>query len=391
MPTTSSPSSSTDPSSSTHRSTDTATGASAPSEEDGGPTLASMGRSAWYLLGILLALGAVGWLVSRVALVVVACILAVLIAATIEPLVERLEDRGVSRTVSALGLTVSWILVLLGVFALVGWRFVDQVPELADQLLQALERLRGQFPGLPIPRNGGIEEIFSSVAGTGDGEGGGSNAAVSGLRVLAEVLTGAALAVVLSFFLLRDGRSMWAWFLGLFSRRRRTRVDRMGHAAYGTIAQYVRGLTVVALADATLSAIGLFALGVPLAEALVVLTLFAAYIPTIGAFVVGGLAVATAFASGGTGLAITVGVLYTVIQQVDGNVLQPWVMGSRLPLHPAAVLIALTCGGLLAGVVGALLFVPLSAAVVAAFRAWREDRDGLHEDQTTIPAAGHTA
>jgi predicted PurR-regulated permease PerM len=209
--------------------------------------------------------------------------------------------------------------------------------------------------------------------------------------VLAEVLTGAALAVVLSFFLLRDGRSMWAWFLGLFSRRRRTRVDRMGHAAYGTIAQYVRGLTVVALADATLSAIGLFALGVPLAEALVVLTLFAAYIPTIGAFVVGGLAVATAFASGGTGLAITVGVLYTVIQQVDGNVLQPWVMGSRLPLHPAAVLIALTCGGLLAGVVGALLFVPLSAAVVAAFRAWREDRDGVHEDQTTIPAAGHTA
>lgn len=350
---------------------------------DSSPTLASIGRSAWHLLGILLAFAAVGWLVSRVALVVVACILALLIAATIEPLVERLEDRGVSRTVSALGLTVTWILVLLGVFALVGWRFVDQVPELADQLRQALERLRSQFPGLPIPRNGGIEEMFSSMAG--GGEDSGTSPAVSGLRVLAEVLTGAALAVVLSFFLLRDGRSMWSWFLGLFSRARQARVDRMGHAAYGTIAQYVRGLTVVAVADATLSAIGLFALGVPLAEALVVLTLFAAYIPTIGAFVVGGLAVATAFASGGTGLAITVGVLYTVIQQVDGNVLQPWVMGSRLPLHPAAVLIALTCGGLVAGVVGALLFVPLSAAVVAAFRAWRDDSDSAQEDHTTVP------
>ncbi|MEE8600025.1 AI-2E family transporter [Euzebya tangerina] len=323
--------------------------------------LSAIGRRSWQFVGLALAVGLVVWLLAQLIVVVAAIAFALFLAATFSPPMEWLAARGWPRTAAALTVTVSWLVALMALFSLVGWRFAETLPELIDQVSAALERLREQYPQLPVDVSR-TSELLSSAQEWA------SSRASGGLRAVGEFLSGAALAIVLSFFLLRDGRDMWQWTLALLGDRS-DRVDAVAGAAWNTVSQYVQGLCIVALADAALSAIGLFALGVPMAAALVVLTFLAAFVPVVGAFVVGGLAVALAFAGGGTTTAVIVLILYVAIQQVDGNLLQPFVMGNRLPLHPAVVLVVLTVGGLKAGIVGALFAVPLAAALSAAAHA----------------------
>ncbi len=324
-------------------------------------SLAAAGRRAWQFVGIAIALILLARLVAVLHVVVVAVLLALLATATLSPLMTRLVRTGLPRSAAALTLVGSGVGVIVGLLWAVGLQVAEQVPALLDQVEQAVRQLSTRFPSLPVPEDGSITGLLQRG---GDGTG----LAASGLRVGAELLSGIALAVVLSFFLLRDGAAMWRWATSALTVERRALADRMGGAAFGTVARYVRGLSVVAAADAALAGIALFALGVPLAAVLTVLTFMAAFIPTVGAFVVGGLAVALAFTEGGTTMALIVLAVYTGVQQLDGNVLQPWIMGHELPLHPAAVLVALAVGGILAGVLGALLGVPVAAAVVAAAR-----------------------
>ena len=331
--------------------------------------MASLQRVAarcWQLLGILLAAGVLVWVIGRAAPVVIACMLALLGAATLLPVHTRLRDRGLPPSGAAAASVSAAIGAIVAVITLVTLQVVDQVPALLDQLSQALVRLREQFPGIPIPENGNLDRLLAQA------QEGAQSGATAGLATAATVGSALALAVVLVFFLLRDGNRMWAWFLHLWPRPGRHDVDEVGRAAFATISEYVRGLTLVAFADGLLSLVALMLLGVPLASALGALTFLAAYIPVIGATVIGALAVAIAFASNGLGLALAVLAVYVAIQQLDGNVLQPWIMGQRLPLHPAAVLVTLTLGGVVAGIAGALLAVPLTAAVVAGVSRYQE-------------------
>lgn len=343
------------------------------------PSLSSLGARGWQLIGAVGGAAVVVWLLLRIDLVVISCLLALFVTATLQPIHLRLRRDDRSGTLAALLTTVGFVVAILAVFALVGFRFVQQVPELMDRLSEALIRLREQFPGLPLPENGNLDMLLEQARDRA------TQGWTAGMRTAAQIGTGGVLTLVLTFFLLRDGHSMWCWFVGICPRPNRADIDRIGRAAYGTVSQYVRGLAVVAVADAVLSGVALLLLGVPLASALAVLTFFGAFIPTVGAFVVGGIAVAVAFAHGGASLALIVLAVYTAIQQIDGNVLHPWIMGNRLPLHPAAVVLALTAGGLLAGIVGALLAVPVVAAVVAAARRYEEL--ALNEDAAATSSA----
>jgi predicted PurR-regulated permease PerM len=180
------------------------------------------------------------------------------------------------------------------------------------------------------------------------------------------VLVGAFLTVAFAFLFLTRGPDMWQWLLGKFGGRMREDVDASGRAAWDTVGGYVRGLTIVAVFDTVGIGAGLLLLGIPLALTLAAMQFFASYIPTIGAFVAGAVAVVVAYGSGGPGTAALVLALVVVVQQIGNDVIEPWVMGSRLPLNAAMVLIAVTAGGLLWGIAGALLFVPLAAAGSAA-------------------------
>ena len=336
-------------------------------------SLSSIGRRSWQVVGVTLAIAAVSWLVAELSIVIVAVILAVFITATMRPAFDVVARSGWGRTAAASVVTLGWVLGLVAMFALVGWRVVDQLPDLVDEVSVAFQRLRLEYPNLPLSQ----DRFFELLT---DAQSRGPAGLYGSVRSVGETLSGVALAVVLSFFFLRDSGSMWVWWLSLFREGdQRSRMDAVGRSAFTTISDYIRGLSIVALADAVLSAVGLFALGIPLAAVLAVLTFIAAFIPVVGAFAVGAVAVALGFADGGVSSAALVFVLYVVIQQVDGSILQPYVMGQQLPLHPAVVLIALTLGGLQAGVVGALLAVPITAALVAAGHSYLTFNEVRHE------------
>ena len=180
------------------------------------------------------------------------------------------------------------------------------------------------------------------------------------------MLFGAFLALAFTFLFLKDGPQLWGWVVGKVHPRRRDEVDAAGRAAWETLGAYVRGLTAVALFDAVGIGVGLLVLGVPLVLTLAVLQFFASYIPTIGAFVAGALAAVVAYATGGLTTAALTVALVVVVQQIGNDVIEPWVMGHELPIHPIMVLIAVGAGAVVWGIAGALLFVPLTAAASAA-------------------------
>jgi predicted PurR-regulated permease PerM len=262
--------------------------------------------------------------------------------------------------------------VLVGVLWLVGGRLSEQLPQFRDQLGQATSELSTTL-GVEIPNplsGGGSEEGSGSGSEEGSGEQSGGSSlldvAAESLSIATDVLLGLFLVLVFLYLFLRSGDRMWGWVLEKLGGRVREDADAAAHAAWRTVGAYVRGLTVVAAFDAVGIGLGLLLLGVPLALTLALLQFLASYIPTIGSIVAGAVAVAVAYVSNGLGTAVAVAVLALVVQQVGNSVIEPFVMQRTLPVNAFAVLAAVTAGGLLWGIAGALLFVPLTAAVSAA-------------------------
>jgi putative heme transporter len=178
-----------------------------------------------------------------------------------------------------------------------------------------------------------------------------------------EVLAGIALAIVTLFFLLRDGPTIWAWCRRLFPPQARTDVERIGERAWTTIGGYLQGVSIVAAVDAVLIGLALWLLGVPLVLPLALLTFVGGFFPIVGAFTAGFAAAMVALVTNGLTTALLVIAATIVVQQLEGNVLQPLVVGGAVELHPLAVILAVAAGGILWGIAGAFLAVPLAAVV----------------------------
>lgn len=329
----------------------------------GAPAPAWLVRSA-AIGGRLLVLAVLLWLVAgfavKVTLPLVAVLIALLVAGILAPLVEWAHGRGAPRWLAAGGTVLLLVSVLGGAILALGTRIAGELPRLREQFQQVSSDLSQRF-GVELPS-------FGSSGGGGGGSGGGTSAGdlLGPARTAAEVVIAAFLVVALAYLFLQGGPGIWRWFLGKFGGRVREDVDAAGRAAWTTAGGYVRGLTIVAVFDAVGIGVGLLVIGVPLALTLAALQFLASYIPTIGAFVAGLVAVVVAYASGGFVTAALVLGLVVVVQQLGNSFVEPYVMRNRLPLNAATVLIAVTLGGVLWGLAGALLFVPLAAAVSAA-------------------------
>jgi predicted PurR-regulated permease PerM len=209
-------------------------------------------------------------------------------------------------------------------------------------------------------------------------------------RVAGDVVTGATVAVTaaggvvltlfLTFFLIKDGSRIWTWMVGLLPWERRPGADRWGQEAIRRLGTYIRGICFVATVDAVFIGLALVLVGVPLALPLIVLTWVAAFFPIVGATVAGVAAVLVALVAHGLGAALIVAAAVIAVQQLEGNVLYPVVVGPRMNLHPLAILLGVTLGGTLAGVPGAFLAVPV--AIVASVTL--AQRSGRREDATPI-------
>lgn len=334
------------------------------------------GMYAWAFLGLVGALFVLAKVAGALSIVVVPSILALFPAAVLAPLVGRLTRRGVP---AALAATIV-LLATLGLFVGLGFAVAPQVAEQFDGLraearegLARVETFLASGPfGLDPIR---MEDITARARDYFERSEGGIGTGVLG-AVSAVTQTAAALVfgIFALFMYLKDGPKMARWLRSLFPLRMQDDAEQVGVRAWQTIGAYVRGQVFIAFVDAVLIGIGIFVLGVPLALPLAVLVFFGGLFPIVGAVLAGVVAVLVALGTKGLVTALILLAVIVGVQQVEGNLLAPVVLGKATELHPLATLAALTAGAVLLGVLGAFLAIPVAASLTRAGSYLRQRR-----------------
>ena len=318
----------------------------------------------WRVLLLAIALYVVGVVAGKLLLVVLPVVVALLLATLLVPLAHRLRDRGMHPRAASLLVVVAGIALIAIVLTLVVPPFVSELGEVGSNVEKGSRKAGQLLRPLGVSQaevDKAIDDGVKSLKGSGGKLAGG---AVSGAMAALNLLAAILLTLVLTFFFVKDGRQMWTWIAGLFGRHRPA-AEELGERVWRVLTGYVQGIALVALIDALLIGGALLVLGVPLAMPLTVLTFMAAFFPVVGAVVIGLAAVLVALVAKGGLAAAIMAVWILVVQQLDGNVLQPVLVGRKLELHPVVILLALTAGGIVAGLVGAFLAVPLAAVAGA--------------------------
>jgi predicted PurR-regulated permease PerM len=316
--------------------------------------------------------------------VVLPVIISLLLATLLAPMAQWLRRRRAGAGISAFLPVLLAFVVFAGLWGLVIPPFVSQVPDLVENVQQGAGQIAEFAKPLGITAedvDGAVQKAREQVSG-GQAAGQVLNTALLVTQWLAAIV----LIVVLTFFFLKDGRDLRDWTVCLFARERRETLTEVLDRAWSALAAYVQGVFLVATIDAVLIGIALFAVGVPLALPLIVLTFLAAFFPIVGAVLAGAAAVLVALVSNGPGAALAILAAIVVVQQLEGNVFYPVVVGKRLRLHAVAILLALTAGGVLAGVAGAFLAIPVAAVVSAVLDYMRERRS--EERTAAVVASG---
>ncbi len=334
-------------------------------------------RSLQVLIVVALAALAV-WALVQVKLLVIPVLIAIILAAAAAPLVRWLRRRGMNPMLTAWITLLGGILVLGGVITLIVFAVRDQWRELAVSASEGFEDLLEWLRTLPFldqaqidaAREAIVDFVTSAEFGTG---------ALAGVSAAAEVVTGTLLMVVVLFFFLKDGDRIWAFFLRPFHGPRLERGRRIGETSVKVLGGYVRGTAVIALVDAVAIGAGLAILQVPLALPLAVIVFLGAFIPLVGATIAGILAALVALVANGPIVALIVVAIVIAVNQLEGDLLQPVVMAQSLKLHPLVILIALTAGTILGGIVGAVLAVPIAAVGWAIIKVWEGPDPSLDE------------
>jgi predicted PurR-regulated permease PerM len=328
-------------------------------------------RSLIVLAGIVIvALGA-----ARMMLVVLPVIISILLTTLLVPVAGWLQAHRWRPAPAALAAVLVAVLVFFGLWALIIPGVLSQSDDLFTHLEDGAKQAVGVLQPLGIGRNDvdkAIDEGLKSVQG-----GAVANEVITGAILLTQWAAAIVLIVVLTFFFVKDGRQIWDWIVELFHEDRQPVVREAGVRAWGALSVYVQGVFLVATIDAVFIGAGLLIVGVPVAMPLIVLTFVAAFFPIVGAFTAGVAAVLVALVANGLPAAIAVLAVIVAVQQLEGNVFYPIVVGRKLSLHPVGILLALTAGGVLAGVAGAFLALPVAAvggAILGYMRERREER-----------------
>ncbi|MDX6355194.1 MAG: hypothetical protein QOF98_2097, partial [Streptomyces sp.] len=188
-----------------------------------------------------------------------------------------------------------------------------------------------------------------------------TDAGLQGVTVIVELLTGVALAMFSTLFLLYDGPNIWNWVLRLFPEAAREGLAGAGPRAWHTLTLYVRGTVLVALIDAICIGVGIFFLGVPMAVPLAVVIFVSSFVPLVGAVASGAIAVVVSLVTQGPFTALMVLAVVLAVQQIEGHILQPFILGRAVRVHPLAVVLSVAAGSIVAGIGGAVVAVPLVA------------------------------
>lgn len=334
---------------------------------------------AWRLLVLAGMLWVLMKIISAVQLVVLAFVGALLVTALLQPTVARLKKWGLPRGL-ATAVTAFAGFIIMGLIGwFVVWQVVENIDVLSDRVTDGIDELKRWLLNSPFhvteQQINDLAKSLSDAIGTNTEEI--TSAGIQGVTVVVELLTGILLAVFSTLFLLYDGRRIWEWSLKLAPAAARPGLAGAGPRAWRTLTAYVRGTLIVALIDAVFIGLGLYFLDVPLAMPLAVFIFLGAFIPLVGAVISGALAVVVALVTQDVFTALMVLIVVLAVQQIEGHILQPFILGRAVRVHPLAVVLAVATGGLVAGIGGAVVAVPLVAVtntVVGYLRAHSQEQ-----------------
>jgi predicted PurR-regulated permease PerM len=326
--------------------------------------------AAWAWRFLVIAAGAyvVLWLIDFFAVVAIPLAIALLISALVVPLVDGLDRAGVPRKLAALLVVILVIAFVGALLTFAGQQVANGAQDLADQASAGLEEIKDWLKTGPLHAsdsqiNDYIQRAQDALKNAGSHVDLGNVTEVG--TAVGHVLAGFFIVLFSTYFFLADGDRIWAWLVRLGPRASRPHVDSSGRVAWISLTQFVRATVIVAAVDAIGIMIGAAVLGVPFVLALGVLVFLGAFVPMVGATVAGTVAVLIALVAQGPFTALLMLAVVIGVQQLEGHVLQPFLMGRWVSLHPLGVIVAIGCGVIVAGIAGALVAVPLAAALNA--------------------------
>jgi len=347
----------------------------------------------WRLLVVLAVILAALFVVARLEVLFVALFVALLVTALLVPASSRLRAWGLPNALATGAVLAGALLVVGAALYFVGRAVLDQFDEFQAAITQGIETVREWVDttfGMSLEQVG---ERIRGILGSIGGDGGGLTGSAFGFASTAvEVLAGAGIALFATIFFVYDGPGIWSWVTRLFPSSVRGHVDTAGRLSWQTLAAYSRGTVIIAAIDALGIGLGVALVGVPLAGPIAVLVFFGAFIPIVGALVSGFVAVIIALATEGLTAALLVLAIVIAVQQVEGHILQPLIQGRMVALHPLAIVLAVAGGTTIAGLVGAVIAVPIVAVVnvvvryaAAASRGESWDPGGDEPDRAAGP------
>ena len=340
----------------------------------------------------LIVVGLVGWALLRfigiISIVVIPLSIALLLSALLAPAVSLLRLR-LPPSLATFLVLIGGIAAVAGTLTLVINQFVEGVPELTTKASDGVREIQDWARTGPLHLSDAqvnqaiqsaqdwVNANTSSLTATG----------VATAATLAEILTGMLLVLFATFFFLRDGRKIWRFLVRLFPVNARWSLSDAGAASWATLGAYVRATVLVAFIDAVGIGLALVILRVPFPFPLAALVFLGAFVPIVGASVSGAVAVLVALVDRGWIIALSVLGAVILIQQLEGHVLQPLIMGRAVAIHPLVVIIGIASGVVLAGIIGALVAVPLIAVLNTGIRRLARRRPEVPPDAVVVTAA----
>ena len=350
------------------------------------PGLQTAASWAWRVIAIIAMAAVVGWVLRYLSEVIIPLAIASLLAAMLYPVATKLVSWGLPRAAAAAISVLGGIILISGGLLLIGTQIARQAPELAQNVVTGFYGLLAWLRDGPIPIDESYLRLDDWIARV-QGFFASSQSTIATYASdigagIGHFLAGLAIAIFALFYFLYDGRGIWTFLLRFFPNHTRSRVDTAARRGWLSLVAYVRATVLVALVDAVGVLIVALILGVPLAPALAALVFIGAFIPLVGAFVSGFLAVLVALVAVGwvQGLIMLAGIV--AVMQLEGHILQPFLLGRAVKLHPLAVLLGIAIGVVVGGIVGALLSIP----ILAFSKAFIQDLRELPHDEPVVMA-----
>lgn len=340
-------------------------------------TFGRLGTRAAQGILILSAVAIIIYGMVTLSVVVIPILIATILACALQPAVNFLERKRFSRLMATVTTLLVGAVAFLGVGALVVSGVANEWGNLAKEVTNGIHQVTAFLSSgnLPIDKTQ-ISDMTNTVMGFFTSAQFGSGA-LAGIGSAFTVITGLALTLVVMFFFIKDGPIIWHFLLQPFHPAMHAKLERIGEHSVKVLGGYITGTTIVALVDALLIGVALWILQVPLALPLALVVFIGAYIPIVGATLAGTIAALVTLVTNDLNAAIIVVAVVIGVNQLEGNFLAPVVLGNALKLHALVILLALSIGAVLGGIIGTLLAVPIAAVLWAALKAWRADSPPL--------------